>query len=195
MENKRVKLGELKLPLVRKVIEFGERQIEVYNVTEESRERWFKRLHEANDNKKSMTELDFDVLYTDFLNEFTDLEIDATSLKEILEAPSSEFLELKGCIDTMLYELALEELQQVIAMNRNKIIVAMTEIATREAELGDELVNDHEKIVANGKTISNEDNININLKKGYWIRDYTIDYDKGKVIINLEKENNNEEDN
>ena len=84
MENKRVKLGELKLPLVRKVIEFGERQIEVYNVTEESRERWFKRLHEANDNKKSMTELDFDVLYTDFLNEFTDLEIDATSLKEIL---------------------------------------------------------------------------------------------------------------
>ena len=147
MENKRVKLGELKLPLVRKVIDFGERQIEVYNVTEESRERWFKRLHEANDNKKSMTELDFDVLYTDFLNEFTDLEIDATSLKEILEAPSSEFLELKGCIDTMLYELALEELQQVIAMNRNKIIVAMTEIATREAKLGDELVNDHEKIV------------------------------------------------
>ena len=32
----RVKLGELKLPLVRKVINFGERQIEVYNVTEES---------------------------------------------------------------------------------------------------------------------------------------------------------------
>ena len=64
-----------------------------------------------------------------------------------MEAPSSEFLELKGCIDTMLYELALEELQQVIAMNRNKIIVAMTEIATREAELGDDLVEDHEKIV------------------------------------------------
>ena len=62
MENKRVKLGELKLPLIRKVIEFGERQIEVYNVTEERRARWFKRLHEAKDNKKSMTELDLDVL-------------------------------------------------------------------------------------------------------------------------------------
>ena len=32
-------------------------------------------------------------------------------------------------------------------MNRNMIIVAMTEIATRGAKLGDELVEDHEKIV------------------------------------------------
>ena len=59
----------------------------------------------------------------------------------------------------------------------------------------DDSLNDHETIVVNGKSIFNEDNININLKKGYWIRDYTIDYDKGQVIINLEKENNNEKDN
>lgn len=56
-------------------------------------------------------------------------------------------------------------------------------------------LNSHETIVANGKSIRRDDDININLKKGYWIRDYTIDYDKGQVIINLEKENNNEEDN
>ena len=59
----------------------------------------------------------------------------------------------------------------------------------------DDSLNDHETIIVNGKSIFNEDNININLKKGYWIRDYTIDYDKGQVIMNLEKENNNEKDN
>lgn len=53
----------------------------------------------------------------------------------------------------------------------------------------------HEKIIANGKSILIDDNININLKKGYWIRDYTIDYDKEQVIMNLEKENNNKKDN
>ena len=56
-------------------------------------------------------------------------------------------------------------------------------------------LNDHETIVVNGKSMLRDDNININLKKGYWIRDYTINYDKGQVIINLEKENNNEKDN
>ena len=56
-------------------------------------------------------------------------------------------------------------------------------------------LNNHETIVANGKSIRRDDDININLKKGYWIRDYAIDYDKGQIIINLEKENNNEKDN
>lgn len=59
----------------------------------------------------------------------------------------------------------------------------------------DDSLNDHETIVVNGKSMLRDDNININLKKGCWIRDYTIDYDKGQVIMNLEKENNNEEDN
>jgi hypothetical protein len=56
-------------------------------------------------------------------------------------------------------------------------------------------LHNHETIVAYGKSIFRDDDININLKKGYWIKDYTIDYDKGQVIINLEKENNNEKDN
>ena len=80
---------------------------------------------------------------------------------------------------------------------RKKFLIGALSIVILTGLTGctDDSCNDHERIVANGKSISTEDNININLKKGYWIRDYAIDYDKGQIIINLEKENNNEEDN
>ena len=80
---------------------------------------------------------------------------------------------------------------------RKKFLIFVLSITILSGLIGctDDSFNDHETIVVNGKSIFNEDNININLKKGYWIRDYTIDYDKGQIIINLEKENNNEKDN
>ena len=80
---------------------------------------------------------------------------------------------------------------------RKKFLIGALSIVILSGLTGctDNNYNDHETIVVNGKSMLRDDNININLKKGYWIRDYTIDYDKGQVIMNLEKENNNEEDN
>ena len=42
-------------------------------------------------------------------------------------------------------------------------------------------------------TIANHDNftfddININLKEGYWVRDYNIDYENGVITLNLDKD-------
>lgn len=52
---------------------------------------------------------------------------------------------------------------------RKKFLIGALSIVILSGLTGctDESCNDHERIVANGKSISNEDNININLKKGY----------------------------
>lgn len=47
--------------------------------------------------------------------------------------------------------------------------------------------NKHETITINSKSDWIFDDITINLKEGYWIRDYSIDYENGVVTLNLDK--------
>ena len=43
--------------------------------------------------------------------------------------------------------------------------------------------NETIEIYSKGNTIG--DNININLKSGYWVKDYNIDYENNVVTLNL----------
>ena len=47
--------------------------------------------------------------------------------------------------------------------------------------------NKHETITVDSKSDWIFDDITINLKEGYWVRDYSIDYEKGIVTLNLDK--------
>ena len=47
--------------------------------------------------------------------------------------------------------------------------------------------NKHETITINSKSDWIFDDITINLKEGYWVRDYSIDYENGIVTLNLDK--------
>lgn len=49
-------------------------------------------------------------------------------------------------------------------------------------------VNKHETITINSHDDFIFDDITINLKEGYWVRDYNIDYENGVVILNLDKD-------
>lgn len=48
--------------------------------------------------------------------------------------------------------------------------------------------NEHETIEIYSKDETVFDNININLKSGYWVKDYNIDYENNVIILNLYEE-------
>lgn len=48
--------------------------------------------------------------------------------------------------------------------------------------------NKHETITINSRDNFIFDDITINLKEGYWVRDYNIDYENGVVTLNLDKD-------
>lgn len=48
--------------------------------------------------------------------------------------------------------------------------------------------NSHEVIVTYGRSVIGYDNINISLKEGYWVKDYTIDYDNMTITFRLEED-------
>lgn len=48
--------------------------------------------------------------------------------------------------------------------------------------------NKHETITISSYDDFIFDDITINLKEGYWVRDYNIDYENGVVILNLDKD-------
>lgn len=76
---------------------------------------------------------------------------------------------------------------------RKKILIGVLSLLMLSGLTG--CANSQEKITIYGKTDMNSDDINIIIHKGYWVKDYSIDYDKGQVIFNLDKEDNNEKDN
>lgn len=48
--------------------------------------------------------------------------------------------------------------------------------------------NKHETITVNSKDDWIFDDVTINLKEGYWVRDYNIDYENGVITLNLDKD-------
>lgn len=49
--------------------------------------------------------------------------------------------------------------------------------------------NKHETItISSSDDLMIFDDITINLKEGYWVRDYNIDYENGVVTLNLDKD-------
>lgn len=69
---------------------------------------------------------------------------------------------------------------------KKKILVVMFAVGMVTTSLTG-CANKHETITINSKSDWIFDDITINLKEGYWIRDYSIDYENGVVTLNLDK--------
>ena len=152
----RVKLNELKGDLVRCIIPYKdndgkEKQIEVYNIEGERRKQVLEKLNEIVDKVNDFGELALDDYYAEIIMEFTDVELDKTSIIEIMKNPKLEWLILKQEMDSMIYELQYEYMSELIAQSRLLMITGMEkqmekelEVFTKQIENSNKMINEDE---------------------------------------------------
>ena len=152
MEDKRVKLNELKGDLVRCIIPYKdndgkEKQIEVYNIEGERRKQVLEKLNEIADKVNQYGELALDDYYAEIIMEFTDIELDKTSIIEIMKNPKLEWLILKQEMDSMIYELQYEHMSELIAQSRLLTITGMEKQMEKELEVFNKQIENSNKMI------------------------------------------------
>ena len=156
MEDKRVKLNELKGDLVRCIIPYKdnngkEKQIEVYSIEGERRKQVLENLNDIVNKVNDYGELALDDYYAELISEFTDIKLDKTNIVEIIKNPSLPFLILKQELDSMIYELQYEYMSELIAQSRLLTITGMEiqmekelEVFTKQIENSNKMINKDE---------------------------------------------------
>ena len=152
MEDKRVKLNELKGNLVRCIIPYKdnngkEKQIEVYNIEGERRKQVLEKLNEIADKVNDFGELALDDYYAELISEFTDIKLDKTNIVEIIKNPSLPFLILKQELDSMIYELQYEYMSELIAQSRLLTITGMEKQMEKELEVFTKQIENSNKMI------------------------------------------------
>ena len=152
MEDKRVKLNELKGDLVRCIIPYKdndgkEKQIEVYNIERERSKQVLEKLNEIADKVNDFGELALDDYYAEIIMEFTDIELDKTSIIEIMKNPKLEWLILKQEMDSMIYELQYEYMSELIAQSRLLMITGMEKQMEKELEVFAKQIENSNKMI------------------------------------------------
>ena len=152
MEDKRVKLNELKEGLIRCIIPFKtndgkEKQIEVYNIEEERRKQVLEKLNEIAYKVNDFGELALDDYYAEIIMEFTDIELDKTSIIEIMKNPKLEWLILKQEMDSMIYELQYEQMCELIAQSRLLMITRLEKQKEKELEVFTKQIENSNKMI------------------------------------------------
>ena len=148
----RVKLNELKGDLVRCIIPYKdnegkEKQIEVYNIEGTRRKQVLEKLNEIADKINDFGELALDDYYAELISEFTDVELDKTSIIEIMKNPKMEWLILKQEMDSMIYELQYEQMCEVIAQSRLLMITGMEKQMEKELEVFTKQIENSNKMI------------------------------------------------
>ena len=152
MEDKRVKLNELKHGLIRTIIPYKDndgkdKQIEVYNIEGERRKQVLEKLNEIVDKVNDFGELALDDYYAEIIMEFTDIELDKTSIIEIMKNPKLEWLILKQEMDSMIYELQYEHMSELIAQSRLLMITGMEKQMEKELEVFTKQIENSNKMI------------------------------------------------
>ena len=148
----RVKLNELKGDLVRCIIPYKdnegkEKQIEVYNIEGERRKQVLEKLNEIADKVNDFGELALDDYYAEIISEFTDVELDKTSIVEIMKNPKLQWLVLQKELDDMIYELQYEHMSELIAQSRLLTIVGMEKQMEKELEVFNKQIENSNKMI------------------------------------------------
>ena len=154
MEDKRVKLNELKGGLVRCIIPYKdnegkEKQIEVYNIEGERRKQVLKKLNEIADKVNQYGELALDDYYAEIIMEFTDIELDKTSIIEIMKNPKLEWLVLQKELNDMIYELQYEHMCEIISNSRLLILSGMESQMEKELNVFKEQIEKSNEMINN----------------------------------------------
>ena len=152
----RVKLNELKGDLVRCIIPYKdnegkEKQIEVYNIEGERRKQVLEKLNEIVDKVNDFGELALDDYYAEIIMEFTDIELDKTSIIEIMKNPKLEWLILKQELDSMIYELQYEHMSELIAQSRLLTITGLEKQMEKELEVFTKQIENSNKMINKDK--------------------------------------------
>ena len=152
MEDKRVKLNELKHGLIRTIIPYKdnegkEKQIEVYNIEGERRKQVLEKLNEIVDKINDFGELALDDYYAELISEFTDVELDKTNIVEIMKNPRLEWLVLQKELNDMIYELQYEQMCEVIAQSRLLMITGMEKQMEKELEVFTKQIENSNKMI------------------------------------------------
>ena len=156
MEDKRVKLNELKNGLVRCIIPYKdndgkEKQIEVYSIEGERRKQVLENLNEIVNKVNDYGELALDDYYAELISEFTDIKLDKTNIVEIIKNPSLPFLILKQELDSMIYELQYEYMSELIAQSRLLMITGMEKQMEKELEVFTKQIENSNKMINKDK--------------------------------------------
>ena len=156
MEDKRVKLNELKGSLIRCIIPYKtndgkEKQIEVYNIEGERRKQVLENLNDIVNKVNDYGELALDDYYAELISEFTDIKLDKTNIVEIIKNPSLPFLILKQELDSMIYELQYEYMSELIAQSRLLMITGMEKQMEKELEVFTKQIENSNKMMNKNK--------------------------------------------
>ena len=152
MEDKRVKLNELKHGTIRCVITYKdnngkEKQIEVYSIEGERRKQVLENLNDIVNKVNDYGELALDDYYAELISEFTDIKLDKTNIVEIIKNPSLPFLILKQELDSMIYELQYEYMSELIAQSRLLTITGMEKQMEKELEVFTKQIENSNKMI------------------------------------------------
>ena len=152
MEDKRVKLNELKHGTIRCVIPYKdnngkEKQIEVYSIEGERRKQVLENLNDIVNKVNDYGELALDDYYAELISEFTDIKLDKTNIVEIIKNPSLPFLILKQEMDSMIYELQYEHMCELIAQSRLLMITGMEKQMEKELEVFTKQIENSNKMI------------------------------------------------
>ena len=152
MEDKRVKLNELKGDLVRCIIPYKdnegkEKQIEVYNIEGERRKQVLEKLNEIVDKVNDFGELALDDYYAELISEFTDVELDKTNIVEIMKNPRLEWLVLQKELNDMIYELQYENMCEIINQSRLLTITGLEKQMEKELEVFTKQIENSNKMI------------------------------------------------
>ena len=152
MEDKRVKLNELKEGLIRCIIPYKdndgkEKQIEVYSIEGERRKQVLEKLNQIADKINDFGELALDDYYAELISEFTDVELDKTNIVEIMKNPRLEWLVLQKELDDMIYELQYEQMSKLIAQSRLLTITGMEKQMEKELEVFTKQIENSNKMI------------------------------------------------
>ena len=152
MEDKRVKLNELKHGTIRCVIPYKdnngkEKQIEVYSIEGERRKQVLENLNDIVNKVNDYGELALDDYYAELISEFTDIKLDKTNIVEIIKNPSLPFLILKQELDSMIYELQYEYMSELIAQSRLLTITGMEKQMEKELEVFTKQIENSNKMI------------------------------------------------
>ena len=152
MEDKRVKLNELKHGTIRCVIPYKdnngkEKQIEVYSIEGERRKQVLENLNDIVNKVNDYGELALDDYYAELISEFTDIKLDKTNIVEIIKNPSLPFLILKQELDSMIYELQYEHMCELIAQSRLLMITGMEKQMEKELEVFTKQIENSNKMI------------------------------------------------
>ena len=152
MEDKRVKLNELKNGLIRTIIPYKtndgkEKQIEVYNIEGERRKQVLEKLNEIADKVNQYGELALDDYYAELIMEFTDVELDKTNIVEIMKNPKMEWLVLQKELNDMIYELQYEKMCEIINQSRLLTITGLEKQMEKELEVFTKQIENSNKMI------------------------------------------------